>query len=132
MHTRRTHFWDTGHLTACMEKEEFGVHNIHFESQFKDSGISCKHCWKPEGLHAHTEKPMIDYQNRENMDIKSTTIKLTPQPDKLQRRCALWKAGAAPTGTLYDARALVLTFGSRISPTELSRLLFVTNQDVAH
>ena len=28
MHTRRTHFWDAGHLTACMEKEEFGVHNI--------------------------------------------------------------------------------------------------------
>ena len=37
----------------------------NFESQFEDSGISCKHCWKPEGLHAHTEKPMIDYQNRE-------------------------------------------------------------------
>ena len=28
-------------------KEEIGVHNIQFESQFEDSGISCKHCRKP-------------------------------------------------------------------------------------
>ena len=62
--------------------------------------------WKPEGLQAKSSVP-----ERENMDKKINHYQLTPQPDKLQRQCAIWKTEAAPTGALYDARALVLTFG---------------------
>ena len=87
----------------------------NIESQFKES-VSCKHCWKPKGLHAHTEKPMIDYQNRENTDNKINHDQTDTTTRQLQRQRALWKSGAAPTGALFDARALVLIYGSRIFP----------------
>ena len=54
---------------------------------------------------------MIDYQTR---TVKTSTTKLTPLPDKLQGQSALWKSGAAPTGALYDAGALELTFRTSV------------------
>ena len=82
--------------------------------------------WKPEGLQAKNCLP-----ERENIDKKNNHDRQIPQPDNLQRQCAILKTEAVPTGALYDARALVQTCGFRIFPTELSRLLG-DKQDVAH